>query len=156
MNPLLRAMHALGGSGSTDEIYDKVVEVEHLPEDVLAQPHDPDKSNQTEVAYRLAWARTYLKKYGLLENSSRGVWSLTPKAKDVAKLNPADVVRAVKAADKKDAGIKDSAELRRKTFLRNRNGRRNCTSSLHKRSRPPPSSDWCNGCSGNPVSFRWR
>ena len=69
MNPLLRALNALGGSGSTDEIYDKVVELEHLPDEVLAQPHDPDKSNQTEVAYRLAWARTYLKKYGLLENS---------------------------------------------------------------------------------------
>src|SRR5437660_3046461 len=109
MNPLLRAMHALGGSGSTDEIYDKVVELEHLPDDVLAQPHDPEKSNQTEIAYRLAWARTYLKKYGLLENSSRGVWSLTRKAKDVDKLNPQDVVRAVKATDKKDAETKDSA-----------------------------------------------
>ena len=56
MNPLLRALNALGGSGSTEEIYDKVVEFEHLPDDVLAQPHDPEKSNQTEVAYRLAWA----------------------------------------------------------------------------------------------------
>jgi restriction system protein len=109
MNPLLRAMNALGGSGSTDEIYDKVVELEQLPEDVLAQPHDPDKSNQTEVAYRLAWARTYLKKYGLLENSSRGIWSLTPKAKEVDKLNPQDVVRAVKAAAKKDAESKGIA-----------------------------------------------
>src|SRR6267378_3890808 len=101
MNPLLRAMNALGGSGSTDEIYDKVVELEQLPEDVLAQPHDPEKSNETEVAYRLAWARTYLKKYGLLENSSRGIWSLSAKAKNVKELDPKEVYRAVKALGKK-------------------------------------------------------
>jgi hypothetical protein len=33
MNPLLRAVRALGGSGSVEEIYDKVVEVEKLRED---------------------------------------------------------------------------------------------------------------------------
>ena len=75
MVPLLRALRALGGSGSIDEIYEKVVEREQIPEDVVSQSHDPEKSNQSEVGYRLAWARTYLKKYGLLENSTRGVWS---------------------------------------------------------------------------------
>jgi hypothetical protein len=58
LNPLLRA---LGGSGSVEEIYDKVIELERLPDDVVSQPHDTEKSNQTEVGYRLAWARTYLK-----------------------------------------------------------------------------------------------
>jgi hypothetical protein len=83
MNPLLTAMQALGGSGSVEEIYDKVVELERFPDDVVAQPHDPEKSNQTELGYRLAWARTYLKKYGLLENSTRGIWALTANAKGV-------------------------------------------------------------------------
>ena len=81
MNPLLQALRILGGSGSIEEIYAKTVEVIGLSEEVLSQLHDPEKSSQTEVGYRLAWARTYLKKYGLLENSSRGVWSLTEKAK---------------------------------------------------------------------------
>jgi restriction system protein len=103
MNPLLRALRALGGSGSVEEIYDKVVELEKLPEDVLSQLHDPEKSNQTEVAYRLAWARTYLKKYGLLENSSRGVWALTAKAKETEQVDPQDVVRTVRALDRKEA-----------------------------------------------------
>ncbi|MFC2033983.1 restriction endonuclease [Chloroflexota bacterium] len=39
---------------------------------------DIHKGNRTKFSYRLAWARTYLKWYGLLENSSREVWSLTP------------------------------------------------------------------------------
>lgn len=103
MNPLLRALQALGGSGSVEEMYDKVVELEKLPDEVLSQPHDPEKSNQTEVAYRLAWARTYLKKYGLLENSARGVWALTAKAKDTEQVDPRDVVRTVRSIDKKEA-----------------------------------------------------
>ena len=69
MNPLLVALTALGGSGSLEEIYDKVVELEALSDDVLSQLHDPENSTNTEVWYRLAWARTYLKKFGLLENS---------------------------------------------------------------------------------------
>lgn len=108
MNPLLRSLRALGGSGSVEEIYDKVVEIEKLPDDVLSQLHDPEKSNQTEVAYRLAWARTYLKKYGLLENSTRGVWALTAKAKETEQVDPQDVVRTVQSLDKKESPETDT------------------------------------------------
>lgn len=102
MNPLLRALMALGGSGSIEEIYNKVVELEQFSDEVLARLHDPEKSHETEVGYRLAWARTYLKKYGLLENSSRGVWALTAKAKDIKKVDPQSVVKTVKALGKSD------------------------------------------------------
>jgi restriction system protein len=108
LNPLLRALKALGGSGSIEEIYDKVIELERLPDDVVSQPHDEEKSNQTEVGYRLAWARTYLKKYGFLENSSRGIWALTAKAKGVDELDPQEVVRTVKALERKDGDNKDA------------------------------------------------
>ena len=102
MNPLLGALRALGGSGSVDEIYAKTVEMTGLSEEILAQLHDPEKSSQTEVAYRLAWARTYLRKYGLLENSSRGVWALTDKAKKIAEVDTSEVVRFVRALDKQE------------------------------------------------------
>lgn len=102
MNPLLKALRVLGGSGSIEEIYSKTVEITGLSEDVLAQLHEPDKSSQTEVGYRLAWARTYLRKYGLLENSSRGVWSLTEKAKSLESVEPAEVLRFVRALDKQE------------------------------------------------------
>ena len=100
-NPLLRALHSLGGSGSVEEIYNKVAELENLPDKILAQPHDSDRSNMSEVAYRLAWARTYLKKYGLLENSSRGVWALSARAKQIKDVNTQEVVRAVKGLGRK-------------------------------------------------------
>ena len=100
MNPLLNALFALGGSGSIDEIYDKVIEIEQISEEISSVLHSPDKSNITEVAYRLAWARTYLKKYGFLENSSRGVWALTKLAKEKKQVSPQDVVKTVREADK--------------------------------------------------------
>jgi len=103
MNPLLKALFALGGSGSTDEIYEKVVELENIAEDVSSIPHNPEKSNQTEVAYRLAWARTYLKKYGFLENSSRGVWALTKLANEKKQVNPSAVLKAIRKADKDES-----------------------------------------------------
>jgi restriction system protein len=102
-NPLLKAMNVLGGSGSIEEIYDKVVELEHFPDDVVAILHDPEKSNQTQLGYRLAWARTYLKKFGMLENSSRGIWSLSAKAKGRDKVNPQEVVKFVRGSLRGDA-----------------------------------------------------
>jgi len=112
MNPLLGALRQLGGSGSVDEIYEKVAELEDIQEEILAKLHDPEKSNQTEVAYRLAWARTYLKKFGLLENSSRGVWSLTTRGRDIESVDPSEVVRTVRAVDKEHGPRKRSRASR--------------------------------------------
>lgn len=100
INPLFQALKQLGGSGSIEEIYEKVTEIMNLPENILGIPHDPEKSNQTEVAYRLAWARTYLKKFGVLENSSRGVWAIVPDKRHIEKVNHKEVVRAVREMDK--------------------------------------------------------
>ena len=104
MNPLITALRDLGGSGSIDEIYERVVQNLKLPEDVLSVLHDPEASNQTEVYYRLAWARTYLKKYGVLANSSRGVWSLAKP--DLTTVDPKDVIKVSRDTDKKQKQAK--------------------------------------------------
>lgn len=96
MNPTIEALKALGGSGTIEEIYNKVVELVGLADDQLEVFHDPGRSSQTEVEYRLAWSRTYLKKYGILENSSRGVWALTPQGRQVDRVNPNKVKQHVK------------------------------------------------------------
>ncbi len=57
MNPLLKALRELGGSGSVDEIHEKVIEDLDLPEEILLQQHNPETGNTTEIEYRLAWAR---------------------------------------------------------------------------------------------------
>lgn len=100
MNPLLEALHELGGSGSIEEIAQKVVELSDLPENLLNVSHNPEKSSQTEIEYRLAWARTYLKKYGLLENSERGIWLIVPEKRDIRSVDPQEVVKTVRAEHK--------------------------------------------------------
>ncbi len=96
MNPTIQALKALGGSGTIEEIYDKVTELEDLSDKQLEVLHDPQKGSQTEVEYRLAWSRTYLKKYGIVENSSRGVWSLTSEGRQIDRVDPDKVKQFVK------------------------------------------------------------
>jgi len=105
MNYLIDALHQLGGSGSIQEIDDKVIEIMKLPNEVLAIVHN-DKSDKSEVEYRLAWTKTYLKRYGLLENSSRGIWSIVPEKRHIRKVDPKEVVLFVRNLDKK-AKIED-------------------------------------------------
>ena len=73
-NPLLQALHNLNGSGTLSEIEEEVARIMNLSDAELTDMH---RANRTKFSYRLAWARTYLKWRGLLENSARGVWSLT-------------------------------------------------------------------------------
>ncbi len=76
INPTLHALHRLGGSGSIQELVNAIIADLDLPEDVVEEAH-PGRTSWTELEYRSAWARTYLKNYGLIENSERGVWALT-------------------------------------------------------------------------------
>lgn len=73
--PTLVAVLARGESASIDEITESVIKSEAYTEDQQAVLHGDGP--RSEIAYRLAWARTYLKGMGLLVNSKRGVWSLT-------------------------------------------------------------------------------
>lgn len=79
MDPVLRALAELGGSGSIEEIRESVISILEIPDALANLPHDSKKSsgNRTELEYALAWARTYLKQLGYVENSVRGIWSLT-------------------------------------------------------------------------------
>ena len=88
----------LGGSGKNNEINDKAAEMLNLPEDVYAIPH-LNSSSLTEINYRLAWARTLLKNYGAIINSSRGVWSITTGFSDVVSVNGEYIERNCKRAN---------------------------------------------------------
>ena len=99
MNPLLKAIVAIGGSASIDEMYEEVIEQEGFSDELISVLQNPEKSSQTKIAYRLAWARTYLKKAGYLENSRRGVWALTEKGRENPEVDPAEIVRHVREID---------------------------------------------------------
>jgi len=93
-NPLLATIKNLGGSASISELEEGVLKYLSLTDKEITEPHT---ETQTKLQYRLAWARTYLKAYGLLDNSARGVWTLTAKGKDIDTVDPRQVTRSVNA-----------------------------------------------------------
>lgn len=99
--PVIKALKSLGGSATINELNEKVYEVTNLPDDILQTPHR-ENSNITEIEYRLAWTRTYLKKYGLLDNSERGVWSLNEADIDTNSISTAEIIKTVKDKDRQE------------------------------------------------------
>jgi restriction system protein len=113
--PTLQALKNLGGSGSIDEITSEILRMLNLSDEVLNVLHG--NTSQSELAYRSGWSRTYLKKYGLIENSARGIWALTSTAINLENIDPREIVRVVKGQSvngnsKEDfAGIDNANEL---------------------------------------------
>ena len=90
MTPVFRAIKSLGGSGKNDEIINRVITDLNLPDDVVDALHN---ENMTELSYRLTWTKTYMKKFGILDNSERGVWSITPAYTNVDTIDEREIVR---------------------------------------------------------------
>lgn len=84
-NPILNVLNELGGSGNSGEVKDLVIEKMGIPEFELEEKL---KSGASRIRNQIAWARIYLVKSGLLDDSSkRGIWSLTKKGAET-KLSP--------------------------------------------------------------------
>ena len=97
LNPTLTALHALGGSASKREIANQVIEDMGLSAAITQIPCARGKRSgqaerMTELEYRLSFARTFLKNYGLIDNSERGVWSLTAKGQETQRVDSKEVV----------------------------------------------------------------
>jgi restriction system protein len=103
INPLLQAMDQLGGSASVSEQEDAVASILKLTEKEVADIH---RGSTTKLSYRLAWARNYMKRFGLLENSARGVWTLTLEGRKKYPVNIEEVKRAVRNQSKAERKLK--------------------------------------------------
>jgi restriction system protein len=90
--PTIKALKALGGSGTIQEIYEKVCELEKYSEEQQSVLHK--EGPQTEIEYRMAWARTYLKNYQAIESSKRGLWSLTEKGRILQAVDKREIKQA--------------------------------------------------------------
>ena len=85
----------MGGSATPSEITQKVIELENFSEEVQNEPQKGD-SYRTKLEYRLAWSRTYMKKYlNAIEVKSRGLWSLTPDGFKIDITNPQALIELV-------------------------------------------------------------
>ena len=79
--PALCAVRELGHSAKLEEIDERVIETQGFSDAQLAVLHKDGPRN--EIEYRLAWARTYLKGMGALENPARGTWVTTEMGKSL-------------------------------------------------------------------------
>lgn len=100
--PIIEQLRAHGSSMTIEEMVDAVSSSMNLSDDQREVPHGP--SGYTEVGYRMAWARTYLKKAGVLENSARGVWRLTAQGMTIGANDVASIPKQV---------AKDAAKARK-------------------------------------------
>ena len=76
--PLLDALRELGGSGTPDEVVERIATDLGLPDEVQ---NDLLPSGGPRFRNQIAWARFYLVREGLLDSSKRGIWSLTEKGR---------------------------------------------------------------------------
>lgn len=98
--PTLQAVKRRGGSATIEEIEEGVAENMKLGDEPLSIPHG--NSGRTEFQYRLAWVRTYLKKYGALDNSERGVWALTDSGEKITETEAKVVFKKIHAQRKEN------------------------------------------------------
>ncbi len=109
MIPTLQALQKLGGSATIDELNEKVFNLIDLSDEQIQIPH-AENDSRTEIEYRLAWTRTYLKKFGLIDNSKRGVWALNDADLDIIKISTDEIVKYVREEDRKNRDQKPTKD----------------------------------------------
>ncbi|MBK7402854.1 MAG: winged helix-turn-helix domain-containing protein [Myxococcales bacterium] len=106
MNAILSVLRTSQSALFIEELDRRAIEAMALPADVAQVPHDPARPDRTEVAYRMAWARTYLKKANLLANPARGMWALTEQGRSAGTIDAYAVASSI--AQARDAsGLSD-------------------------------------------------
>lgn len=113
LKPTLDALFALGNSGKIDEIEQRIIIDLNLSNDQVSDIHS---GSRTKLNYNGAWARTYLKHAGVINNSERGVWTITDrrKAKRITNnTDPSQIIdRVVKTNTDKDHELEDENHWR--------------------------------------------
>lgn len=77
--PLLDALRKLGGSGKPKEVTQQIANDLNIPDSVL---EETSKTGVPRFYNQVAWARQYLVWEGLLEENTRGVWTLSAKGRN--------------------------------------------------------------------------
>ncbi|KAI4449115.1 hypothetical protein C823_003644 [Eubacterium plexicaudatum ASF492] len=72
---VIKSLELLGGTATTKQINQKVIEVLELPDEVVQL--EDESGLGTKLNYRLRWARTNLKSKGKIKNVSKGTWCLS-------------------------------------------------------------------------------
>jgi len=72
---VLDALRELGGSGSPQEVIEKIAKIKNISDE---KREETLKNGTSKFDNQVRWARQYLMWEGLIDNSKRGIWILTP------------------------------------------------------------------------------
>lgn len=79
--PVIDALKALGGSGTPEQVRNKIIELENLDDEIISETRGTTQQNK--FSNEVAWARNYLVYADYIDKSVRGIWTLTDKGKNV-------------------------------------------------------------------------
>ena len=101
LQPVLEALKAHGGTGSSVEINELIAKSNTLTPEELERPYR--STGKTEFAYEVAWTRTYLKLFGAIIQEQRGIWTLTEVGRNLTPAEIAGVPNAVHARKRSES-----------------------------------------------------
>lgn len=108
--PTYRALNELGGSGTNSEITETVIRIENFGEEITDEPQN-GHPGMTKLEYELAWARTYLKKAGVIERVGYGLWAITPEYSKGQELDLASIISKAKNRPDSKPGTEETEDL---------------------------------------------
>jgi restriction system protein len=96
MFPTLVAIDELGGSGSIEEIQERLIAILDFTEEQMSVTYPT--SGAAILPDRMSWARSFLRLAGLLENPKKGVWVVTEDGRTARQFGESHVRQLVKEA----------------------------------------------------------
>jgi restriction system protein len=109
VNPILVALQTNGGAGTANSIIERVISDLGIPDNEV---EETTSNGQSRVRNRIQWAKFYLFKAGLIDNSQRGIWRLTNEGLE-KKLTDDEIYKLFKEVQdsfKKDTNSKPSKD----------------------------------------------
>lgn len=101
INPILAALHDLGGSARPGEVFDWIANELGISDEERAEEH---RSGGSRFENDVAWARFYLVRTGYLDSSRRGVWSLTEQGRKAEQLSDEQINEVIRLAQLSSPG----------------------------------------------------
>ena len=110
LRPLVEVLRNIGGSGTTADVIDQVIEYMKIPEGEVAKTI---ASGVSRVRNQIEWARMYLVKADLIDSSQRGVWKLTEKGYEAVLSDDSiyEIFKKVQKTSQKTKEPKNQEEL---------------------------------------------
>lgn len=127
MLPVVRAVGALGGSGTTREVRDAVIKRSGASEELIELTYEDGQ--RSIFVDRIDWGRSYCKMGNLLESPKRGLYLLTPEGQRISELPDAEAQSAIEEVHERVRAERKEASAAKKQ-------KRSASDTQPKRSQP--------------------